>query len=394
MTLNATIGRLLVPCFLAAVGCRLRAPAEQPGAREEPPVGPTHDLSRLERPPLRATNAALPGFTRGINLGNALDAPKEGAWGVKLSERHFQLAAAAGLDHVRLPVRFSGHAEAEAPFTIDEEFFARVDWAVQRALANQLSVIVDLHHYDELMKQPDQHADRFVGLWRQIATRYRTEPQQVVFELLNEPHDELDPKRWNALLARALAVVRESNPTRIVIADSYFWASAEYLDELELPEDPHLVASFHMYHPEIFTHQGATWAGPEYLTRGIVFPGPPRSPIEPVPAARAIPWMKAWFDDYNRLPLLENPSGPKSVFDHFRAVEDFILKSGRRVHLGEFAVIDGADLKSRENYLRLVRQEAERRQIGWSYWDDGNRTRAMDVQRGDWVPYVQSALFD
>src|SRR5689334_22436628 len=80
-----------------------------------------------------AQSAPFEGFRRGINLGNGLDAPSEGAWGVTLDERHFEMAAAAGLDHVRLPVRFNAHAQASAPFTVDAAFLERVDWALDRA---------------------------------------------------------------------------------------------------------------------------------------------------------------------------------------------------------------------------------------------------------------------
>src|SRR5271168_4857847 len=73
---------------------------------------------------------AVPGLRKGINAGNALDAPTEGAWGPRLEEAYFDYVASAGFDHVRLPVRFSAHADAAAPFTIDPTFLARVDWAV------------------------------------------------------------------------------------------------------------------------------------------------------------------------------------------------------------------------------------------------------------------------
>jgi hypothetical protein len=46
------------------------------------------------------------------------------------------------------------------------------------------------------------------------------------------------------------------------------------------------------------------------------------------------------------------------------------------------------------NYLRLVRQEAERYGFGWAYWDDGGNNRAMNVDNGTWVPAVKSALFE
>src|ERR1041384_6247878 len=67
---------------------------------------------------------------RGVNLGNALDAPKEGEWGITLRDEDFVLVAEAGFEHVRIPVRWSTHAENVAPFSIDPEFAARVKWAV------------------------------------------------------------------------------------------------------------------------------------------------------------------------------------------------------------------------------------------------------------------------
>ncbi len=42
---------------------------------------------------------------RGINLGNALDAPSEGAWGVVLKEEYFQIIKDAGFNSIRLPIR-------------------------------------------------------------------------------------------------------------------------------------------------------------------------------------------------------------------------------------------------------------------------------------------------
>ena len=39
-----------------------------------------------------------------------------------------------------------------------------------------------------------------------------------------------------------------------------------------------------------------------------------------------------------------------------------------------------------------MRQEAERRGIGWAYWDDGGRNKALDVKTGKWVDYLHDAL--
>src|ERR1022692_1804955 len=78
---------------------------------------------------------------RGINLGNALEAPKEGEWGVTLKAEYFAAIKKAGFATVRLPVRWSAHPGKEAPYTIDPKLAERVDWAIDQALMNELNII-------------------------------------------------------------------------------------------------------------------------------------------------------------------------------------------------------------------------------------------------------------
>ena len=390
---------LALPLSALLVSCLGPTPAQSSAHGAAQPAasvaGAPPDVARLVPPPAVVTpSAEVPGFMRGINLGNGLDAPTEGAWGVHLSEAHFTMAQAAGLDHVRLPVRFSAHAAESAPYAIDEAFLARVDWAIDQALGHGLSVIVDMHHYEALMKDPEANADRFVALWTQIAARYQARPASVAFELANEPCDKLTPRQLNPLHARALQAVRASNPTRLVFVDSYSWAAAEFLKRLELPADPNVVASFHMYQPILLTHQTAPWMGPEFQTPGVVFPGPPSKPLRPVETARGAGWVNDWFRGYNTEPVETNPGGPKTVYDYFQTVEAYVAESHRRVYMGEFGIMDTVDSASRESWLGLVRKEAERRHIGWAYWDDGGKFRAMDVAHQRWLPNLKRALFD
>jgi endoglucanase len=107
-------------------------------------------------PPADAIFAACHKLGRGINLGNALEAPREGDWGVTLQASYFRAIKAAGFASVRLPVKWSAHAQATAPYTIDPEFAGRMDWAVDQALANQLHIVVNVHHYGELTARPDE----------------------------------------------------------------------------------------------------------------------------------------------------------------------------------------------------------------------------------------------
>lgn len=125
---------------------------------------------------------------KGINLGNALDTPSEGAFGFRLTEAHFDAVRTAGFDTVRLPVRWSGHAAERAPYTINDRFLDRVAWAVDCAIDRSLNIVLDVHHYDELHTNPDGHTDRFLSLWEQIAARYAACTDKLYLELLNEAH--------------------------------------------------------------------------------------------------------------------------------------------------------------------------------------------------------------
>jgi endoglucanase len=82
------------------------------------------------------------------------------------------------------------------------------------------------------------------------------------------------------------------------------------------------------------------------------------------------------------------------VFEHFDHAARYVQTSGKRVYLGEFGAIEHADEQSRVNYLWLVRTEAERRGIGWAYWDDGGKFKLMDPASGTLNQALHRALFD
>src|SRR5258708_3369707 len=200
-------------------------------------------------------------LSRGVNLGNALEAPAEGEWGLTLKAEYFDEIARAGFNSVRVPIRWSSHAQAEPPYTVDPEFFERIDWVVEQSLSRKLAVVVNVHHYEEMDRDPEKHLPRLVALWRQIAERYRAKPSSVFFELLNEPHDKLTDELWNEMIPSLLRFIRASNPERAVIVGPGHWNGIHSLEKLEIPEnDRRLIVTFHYYEPHHFTHQGAPWA--------------------------------------------------------------------------------------------------------------------------------------
>ena len=333
-------------------------------------------------------------FRRGINLGNRLDAPTEGAWGPSLNAADFPRIAQRGFDHIRLPVRFSGHASASAPYTIDPVFLARVDWAIKQALDAHLAIIVDLHHYDEIHLDPAAHQDRFVGIWTELAAHYRDQPAEVAFELLNEPSGALNAT-WNTVAARALAAVRQTNPTRLVIIDSSSFAATSTLPALQInaSNDRYIVASVHMYEPSLFSFQGQAWMGPIWATTTVIFPGPPATPLAPVQAAIDTPWAKQWFTDYNNLPTDQNPSGPKIILSQVQQAKDFTQRTGLPVYNGEWGPQNGGDIASRARYMRSMREECERAGITWAIWEDASNMKLFDSATGVWDATLTAPLF-
>lgn len=231
---------------------------------------------------------------RGVNLGNALEAPKEGDWGLTLQKEYFQAIRKAGFQSIRVPIRWSAHASTTAPYTIDPVFFERVDWVLDQAGANALPAVINVHHYEEVHVSPEQHRERLTALWRQIAPRYAGRSERVVFELLNEPNGALTDEKWNAMIPDLLRTIRATNPRRAVIVGPGNWNNADRLSRLQLPADDRmLIATFHYYSPFQFTHQGASWVKGSDAWKGTAWTATPAQ-IEAVRKdfERAAEWGK------------------------------------------------------------------------------------------------------
>jgi len=276
-----------------------------------------------------------------------------------LDERLLDAVAAAGFDTVRLPVTWSRHADEAPPYTIEEPFFERVDRAIAGALARDLNVVANVHHYDALSHAPDRHAARFLALWEQIAPRYAGHPDRLCFELLNEPHDAMTAERWNDLLPRALAIVRRSNPSRAVIAGPARWNIVGALPALALPPDDDLIVTVHYYSPFAFTHQGAGWV--EGADR----------------------WLgSTWGSDADR----------EVVRQELAAAASWATQRGVPLFLGEFGVYSRVEMAARARWTAHVRTEAERLGMSWAYWDCGGDFGAFDPRRGAWREPLRRAL--
>jgi len=278
---------------------------------------------------------------RGVNLGNALEAPSEGELGVTLKEEYFQVIKDAGFDSVRLPVRWNAHALEQKPYTIDPNFFARVDWAVNCTLSRGLALMLNIHHYDGLDNDPNTHTERFCALWRQIAEHYKDKPNTLVFELMNEPHNNLLAEPWNKILKEAIPVVRQSNPNRTIVIGPVNWNQIPFLDKLQVPEDDrNIIVTVHYYEPMKLTHQGASWIADSNNWLGTKWLG----------------------TDEEKQPIIQ-------IFDKAAA---WAKAHNRPMHLGEFGAYGAegrSDIESRARWTKFVVDTVTDRGFSFSYWE-------------------------
>ena len=265
-----------------------------------------------------------------------MEAPYEGACDVTLKSEYFQVIKDVGFNSVRIPIRWSAHALQAPPYTIDPAFFQRIDWAIDQALSRNLVAVINVHHYEEMDKNPSDQTRQLAALWQQIAKRYRHRPNALFFELLNEPGEQLIDERWQQIFPEILQLIRQSNPTRTVIVGPYL-NGLDHLPGLFLPpKDLHLIASFHYYAPIRFTHQGASW-----------FPN-------------SEGWLGTKWDKDRE---------SEAIHDDFEKAASWGRQNGRPIYLGEFGSIDRAEMASRAAWTRAVVREAEAYGFSWSYWE-------------------------
>jgi endoglucanase len=323
---------------------------------------------------------------RGVNLGNALEAPNEGEWGVILKEEYFEAIKQGGFHSVRIPCRWSNHALKEEPYTIDPNFFNRVDWAVNCALSRNLPIIVNVHHYMELYTEPQVHRERFMTLWKQIAEHYKNYPDNLLLEIFNEPDDALTPEIWNEWLKEAHSIIRNANPTKTIVIDGSNDAWISYLQFLKLPEDDrNIIVSVHYYFPLAFTHQGAPWVTTAKIAS---FVKDMEFIHQSVPSWAAVSGSNAWMGTK----WTGTEAGKKEITDAFDIAAAWGKEHNRPMNLGEFGAYNKADMESRARWTKFVADTAVERGMSFHYWQFASDFAVYDTKNKTWKKPLFDAL--
>lgn len=300
-----------------------------------------------------------PPISRCMNMGNALDSPRtEGEWGYTIRREDLARLKQDGFDTIRVPIRWSSRAGRAPPYTIDATLFERVDEVIRWSDEIGLKIIINVHHYSGLNAQPDIHEARLEGLWDQIAARYASAADFLIFETINEPNGAMTVARTDALNRRVLARIREDNPDRWVILGTANWGNLDGLAKSDPPYDRRAILTYHDYTPFEFTHQGAFWATPVRPT-GVV-----------------------WGTEQERAEMAAD-------LDRALALQ---TQHAMPVFVGEFGVYEEVPIDQRASWIKAVRQGLEARGMGWCHWDFGTTLKAYDLEREQWLPQIRDAL--
>ncbi|MFD8972828.1 cellulase family glycosylhydrolase [Streptomyces sp. NPDC059593] len=212
---------------------------------------------------LDAVAAMQPGW----NLGNTLDAiPDETSWGnPKATKELFRTIRAEGFRSVRIPVSWHDHQSTTAPYTVDAAYMSRVKEVVDWALAENLYVVLNVHHdswqwIEKIATDHDNVVARFNALWTQISATFRNQPRTLLFEGVNEPNfsnaTAAEKTRFmDELNTSFQKVVRASgggNQNRLLVLTTQVGTpSQDLMDDLYTTitglRDSNLVATVHYY---------------------------------------------------------------------------------------------------------------------------------------------------
>jgi hypothetical protein len=248
-------------------------------------------------------------------------------------------------------------------------------------LAAGLAVVIDIHPSDEFklrMNRDERGVEAFAKFWRAFASHLsKRDPEFVFLEVINEPMVE-DGYRWYGIQGKLIAAIRAAAPNHTIIASGHRWSGLSEMLFLEPYSDANVIYNFHFYEPFAFTHQGATWAGPNLpFYKNVPYPSSPEAvqvllgdiPDEP---AR-----------YNLLRYGEDNWNAARIDRELGLAAAWAAKRHVFITCNEFGAFRKfARASDRVVWVRDMRVALEKHGIGWSMWDYAGGFAAVNKTNG------------
>jgi endoglucanase len=279
----------------------------------------------------------------------------------RFKEGYFKMIKEAGFSNIRINMHPFSYMDKN--YKISSGWMETRDWAVKNGLEAGLMVILDMHEFNAMADDPVAKKEMFLSVWKQLAPRFKDQPGNLIFEILNEPNRKLSPELWNTFLVEAMRIIRNTNPYRTLIIGPANWNGIESLPTLVLPEeDRNIIVTVHFYHPMKFTHQGAPWSKENANLSGITWSG--------------------------------TKEEKEDIDTKLKVAADWSKVHDRPIFLGEFGSYDKGDMESRGRYTSYVARTAERLGFSWAYWQFDSDFIVYDIDKEKWVLPILNALTD
>ena len=274
---------------------------------------------------------------------------------------YYDLVADAGFDHIRFPVGMGPLVVSDGPeYLLDNASLRYLDVAINNAINAGLVIILDNHHNSQYTDR-----EKFVRIWEQLAERYRYYPEQLMFELVNEPTAaNISDNELNETQMEAVAAIRKTNPTRTIVLAPNEWNGywklwscqiPSYLNENgQIEHDENVMLSVHCYNPMSFSHQG--------------------------------------MND-NQKNVHWNDSMKASITSALEICADYETRTGRPVWLSEWGAYQGGhDAACRDqcmaSYYKHFTSECARLGIAYAVWEFNSGFGVFDNNTKDFKSYI------
>lgn len=275
-----------------------------------------------------------------------------------------------GLTHVRLCLQPKVVMD-QATGAVRQEALQYVEAAIARFHRADLMVVVDVHNEDRAAELDPAWQQAFTRFWGDLAGRLRHfDPELTVLEIINEPVFAGREPEWNALNGRLASTIRGQAPDHTIMTSGPNWGGIDGLNKLAPPGDANVVYSFHCYDPFPFTHQGATWSGPDVKPlRGVPYPSSPEAVAPLLEGLAGQPGSRNMLERYGR----EDWNKARLAARFKRGIE-WGRQNKASLYCGEFGVYPRfSKPEHRANWFRDFGGVLAENNIGWAVWgwDEG-----------------------